>query len=101
MTEADRDFIIGERLRLLRKRLGLSLAQVEPGSGGEVKMSVLGAYERGERTAPVHRLYRLAELYGTNISTILPGYDTTPRDQPLEARLRQMRELLTTIIEGL
>jgi len=41
---------VGERLRAIRKQKGLSLQEVEAASTQEFKASVLGAYERGERS---------------------------------------------------
>src|ERR671910_734300 len=51
---------VGERLRNIRLQKGLSLHDVEERSGKEFKASVLGAYERGERSISVPRLQRLA-----------------------------------------
>jgi transcriptional regulator with XRE-family HTH domain len=41
---------VGERLRNIRLQKGLSLHDVEQHSSKEFKASVLGAYERGERS---------------------------------------------------
>lgn len=41
-------------------------------SDHEFKASVLGAYERGERALSVHRLHRLANLYGLSMHQLLP-----------------------------
>ncbi len=67
--------LVGERLRAVRKRQRMTLAQVEEASRGEFRTSVLGAYERGERGLAVHRLLRLAELYGVPPAELLPGGD--------------------------
>jgi transcriptional regulator with XRE-family HTH domain len=63
---------VGERLRRIRVQQGLSLLEVEARSDREVKASVLGAYERGERTLSVPRLQRLAILYGVPTDHLLP-----------------------------
>src|ERR1700685_3750648 len=68
---------VGARLRVVRKQMRLSLQAVEAMSDQEFKASVLGAYERGERTISVPRLQRLAELYDVPIDQLLP------RDSPL------------------
>ncbi|MGH2784069.1 MAG: helix-turn-helix domain-containing protein, partial [Actinomycetota bacterium] len=47
---------VGERLRAIRLQKGLSLHDVEQASTKEFKASVLGAYERGERSISVPRL---------------------------------------------
>jgi transcriptional regulator with XRE-family HTH domain len=58
---------VGERLRNIRLQKGLSLHDVEERSGKEFKASVLGAYERGERSISVPRLQRLAIFYGVPV----------------------------------
>ena len=59
MTETYNE-AVGRRLRSIRKQKGLSLQDVEANSGQEFKASVLGAYERGERSLSLPRLQRLA-----------------------------------------
>ncbi len=63
---------VGLRLRLVRKQKKLSLQAVESLSDLEFKASVLGAYERGERSISVPRLQRLASLYDVPIDQLLP-----------------------------
>ena len=76
MTEQEEDFkyaeLVGERLRLVRKQKHLSLQAVEALSSNEFKASVLGAYERGERTISVPRLQRLAQIYNVPVDQLLP-----------------------------
>lgn len=69
---------LGERLRLARRSRGWSLTDVEVISTGEFKASVVGAYERGERSLTVHRLVRLASVYAIPIESLLPP----PLDRP-------------------
>jgi transcriptional regulator with XRE-family HTH domain len=70
---ADRQRIIGERLRRIRHQQRMSLADVEKRSGGEWKAVVVGAYERGDRAVTVTRLARLADFYGVPLADLLPG----------------------------
>jgi len=63
---------LGTRLRDVRRRLGLSLHEVQARSELEFKASVLGAYERGERAISAARLVRLAEVYGIPPAELLP-----------------------------
>ena len=63
---------VGERLRNIRLQKGLSLHDVEERSNKEFKASVLGAYERGERSISVPRLQRLAMFYGVPVDHLLP-----------------------------
>lgn len=55
---------LGNRLRAAREARGMVLQEVEARSAREFKASVLGAYERGDRTISAPRLVRLAEFYG-------------------------------------
>jgi len=73
--------MVGQNLRSVRRQQGLALREVEQASAGEFKASVLGAYERGERTISVLRLQRLARLYGVPVDQLLPspGPSPTPR----------------------
>lgn len=64
---------LGERLRNVRQQQGLSLHDVEAASEGELKASVVGAYERGERAVSVSRLRALAEFYKVPVSSLLPS----------------------------
>ncbi|CAN5886183.1 hypothetical protein BH23ACT5_BH23ACT5_22590 [soil metagenome] len=74
---------IGSRLRAARKRRGWSLTEVERLSDQEFKASVLGAYERGERSLSVHRLFRLAGLYGLTLPQLIPTQsDLNPEPSP-------------------
>src|SRR5437660_11246796 len=63
---------VGERLRNVRFQKALSLHDVELTSQEEFKASVLGAYERGERSISVPRLQRLARFYGVPVDQLLP-----------------------------
>ena len=73
---------VGERLRNIRLQKGLSLHDVELASSKEFKASVLGAYERGERSISVPRLQRLARFYAVPVDHLLPrdldGEDLQP-----------------------
>ena len=64
--------IVGARLRAVRKQKRLSLQAVAQASEQEFKASVLGAYERGERSISVPRLQRLARFYSVPVDQLLP-----------------------------
>lgn len=68
--------LVGERLRNIRLQKGLSLHDVQSASKMEFKASVLGAYERGERSISVPRLERLARLYQVPVEHLLPRVDS-------------------------
>ena len=67
---------VGRRLRAIRKQKGLSLQDVEAISEQEFKASVLGAYERGERSLSLPRMQRLSGFYGVPIDQLLPPDET-------------------------
>ena len=69
---------VGERLRNIRLQKGLSLHDVEERSVKEFKASVLGAYERGERSISVIRLQRLAMFYVVPVDSLLPRLGPAP-----------------------
>jgi len=69
---------IGARLRAVRRQKHMSLQAVEASSNHEFRASVLGAYERGERSISVPRLQRLAELYSIPVDQLLPEAARTP-----------------------
>ena len=69
---------VGDRLRAVRRQKRLSLQAVEKASRLEFKASVLGAYERGERTISVPRLQRLARLYRVPVDQLLPPDGAMP-----------------------
>lgn len=85
---------VGLRLRSVRKQMHLSLHAVEKASNEEFKASVLGAYERGERSISVPRLQRLAELYDVPVDQLLPK-DTAPK-----ALIVPLRNLASSVREG-
>jgi transcriptional regulator with XRE-family HTH domain len=64
---------VGSRLRSVRRQKRLSLQAVEANSKEEFKASVLGAYERGERSISVPRLQRLAQIYDVPLDQLLPA----------------------------
>jgi transcriptional regulator with XRE-family HTH domain len=70
--------LVGDRLRDVRKQKGLSLQAVEAKSNKEFKASVLGAYERGERSISVPRLQRLAAIYNVPVDQLLPKQPSQP-----------------------
>lgn len=78
--------LLGERLRRVRSQQGLSLHDVEERSGGELKASVVGAYERGERAVSITRLHRLADFYRVPVGELLPDPETAPTEVPRSER---------------
>ena len=75
-------------LRRARQQLRLSLQAVETMSAQEFKASVLGAYERGERSISVPRLQRLALLYDVPVDLLLPAPERKASDRGRRRRAR-------------
>ncbi|WP_130650290.1 transcriptional regulator [Egicoccus halophilus] len=63
---------LGERLRRVRQQQHLSLHDVEARSNGDLKASVLGAYERGERAVSITRLHAMAQFFRVPVAELLP-----------------------------
>lgn len=73
-TNEDEQYAVrlGDRLRRVRQQQGLSLHDVEERSEGDLKASVVGAYERGERAVSITRLHRMADFYRVPVAELLP-----------------------------
>ncbi len=82
---------LGERLRLARRSRGWSLSEVESISSGEFKASVVGAYERGERSLTVQRLVRLAATYDVPLDSLLPR-PVEPSDTMIDLTAPELSE---------
>ncbi len=64
MTEDEFLKAAGEALRRARAAKGLTLRDVAVNSRGRFKASVVGGYERGERSISLERFAALARFYG-------------------------------------
>lgn len=92
MRGTDYAQLVGESLRRIRLRRGMSLQDVQAASGGRWKAAVVGAYERGDRNVTVARLFELTEFYGVSVAEVLP--DTpAPEAPPPEAGPRTLLNL--------
>jgi transcriptional regulator with XRE-family HTH domain len=81
-SDGDAGRRLGDRLRRIRQQQGMSLLDVEDASSGRFKASVLGAYERGERSVSMARLRQLADFYRIPVVELLPTparRDAAPR----------------------
>lgn len=67
------------RLRDSRKRLGLTLNELEKVSGGKWRASIVGAYERGTRRISLESAIELAHFYGVPFDVLVrsPGSSGT------------------------
>lgn len=78
---------LGERLRNVRQQQQLSLHDVETRSEGDLKASVVGAYERGERAVSVSRLRAMADFYRVPVASLLPSSERRPTGDAGEGTL--------------
>lgn len=69
---------VGERLRRLRRQQELTLQEVELRSGGQLRASVIGAYERGERNVSLARLQQLADFFKVPVAELMPAAAPSP-----------------------
>ena len=76
----------GARFRRLRQRRGLSLAQVAKATG--VSIGFLSALERGQMSASIATLRRIARYYRTNILSFFePAKDNSRLVKPAERKI--------------
>jgi len=68
---------LGQRLRAVRRQLGLTLQQVKEQSEGRWTVEVVGSYERARRAVTVTRLAEFAEFYGLTTAELLPTFPAT------------------------
>jgi transcriptional regulator with XRE-family HTH domain len=83
---------LGEHLRDVRRQQGWSLNEIEAASEGRFKASVLGAYERGDRTVSIERLRQLAEFYRVSVAELLP------RERPQEVARPEERQVVIDLV---
>lgn len=62
---------VATRLRAVRKAKGMTLDDVERASEGRLMASVVGHYERGQRSLSLPRLVVLAEFYDVPVLVLL------------------------------
>lgn len=89
--------LLGEELRNIRLQKGLSLKKVEDESNGRFKASILGSYERGQRSISVQRLAELASFFGVPVEDVLMKARergaTLPQVKPISINLNKLRTL--------
>jgi transcriptional regulator with XRE-family HTH domain len=75
----------GRRLRWARDQRGWSLAELECGTAGRIKASVVGAYERGERWfGNADTLEVLCAVLGVTPAWVFSGGETDDRSPDAE-----------------
>ncbi|RJQ31787.1 MAG: helix-turn-helix domain-containing protein [Actinobacteria bacterium] len=76
---------VGKRLRKVRVQNKYSLKEVEKMTKGEVKASILGAYERGERVISVPRLFELSQFFNVPVEYLLADSAISPKETDTSA----------------
>lgn len=78
--------IIGERIRIARKKAGLSQEKLAELAG--VHPTYVGQLERGEKNATIESIYRISSALNTPLDRLFEKIDSTPlqtnRNIPLE-----------------
>ncbi len=82
---------LGVRLRDQRLRRQLTLQEVERLTGGSIRYTVLGSYERGERTPGIRRIMQLADLYRVPVETLLHSPEELSRRTQRRERFEHER----------
>jgi transcriptional regulator with XRE-family HTH domain len=65
----------GQRLRVSRERLGLTVRDVAAALPG-ISMSAVATWERGVSEPSVGRVAKLAKFYGVDVRWLIEGIDT-------------------------
>jgi transcriptional regulator with XRE-family HTH domain len=77
-TERQHAVALGQWLRGIRHRLGLSLQAVQEKSDGRWKSVVIGSYERGDRAISTPKLIELCGFYGINPAEFFATLESLP-----------------------
>jgi transcriptional regulator with XRE-family HTH domain len=86
--------VLGQRLRAVRLKLGLTLADVDALTSGAIGAGTLGMYERGDRRISVARLERVAAFYTIPVQSLVSGsQDVTVADYPVGDLVRRVHGL--------
>ena len=91
---------IGSNLRAIRKEKKFSLQRIEKISDNEFKASVVGAYERGERSISVARLIRLCHFYEVSPSDVLEKTNEIDLTKIESESIEKVRVDLTKLAEN-
>jgi transcriptional regulator with XRE-family HTH domain len=90
---------ISRRLRELRKAAELSQDELARAAGG-MSLSYLGALERGEQSAGVESLERLARALGVEVVEFLRADTGKRRKNPKRSPEERLGQLVTTLARG-
>ncbi len=86
-------------IRELRQTAGLSLAQFEERHG--IPGVVVGAYERGDRIPPLHKLENILDCFGYKLIAVPAGSEAVRRPTDMVAELRAIaNQLESTAAQG-
>lgn len=94
----DAKVVLGRRLRELRTARGLTQNQLAA-SAGEMSRVYLGALERGERSAGLETMQRLARGLGVDVVDLLR--DVPPAGKAPRANAPTPQERLARVVEAL
>lgn len=95
--------MIGQRIKLARKKAGLSLRGLADALGGKVSAQAIGKYERGEMTPSSGVLIALTQVLGVSLAYLMDtqGIELTGVDFRTKANTtaKDRAQVETTVIE--
>jgi transcriptional regulator with XRE-family HTH domain len=90
---------VGDRLRLLRQKLGLTQSQMAQKLG--VTLNTYQRYELGNRNLTVEKLQQLRKLFGVNLNWLLTGEGGMFESYNDKEKVKQHLRALKSIVEEL
>jgi transcriptional regulator with XRE-family HTH domain len=90
---------VGDRLRLLRQKLGLTQSKMAQKLG--VTLNTYQRYELGDRNLTVEKLQLLRKLFGVNLNWLLTGEGGMFEAYNDKEKVRQSLRTLKSIVEEL
>lgn len=90
---------VSRRLRELRKNAGLSQDELARAAGG-MSLSYVGALERGEMSAGLETLERLARALGVDVVDLLKTDSRTRKRNPKVTPEERLGRLVTLLARG-
>jgi len=73
ITQKQRSMMIGENIRAIRKRLGLSVEEFEKRLN--FREGCISFIERGDRNAPVHKLLKICDVFDISPNELFWGVE--------------------------
>lgn len=89
---------MGRRLAAARRRAGLSLGQVEKQSGRAWNATVIGSWERGDRSPTPERLAAYCAFLGVSVAEVWPGHEWPEVNPELIRGIEDVRDAASALL---